>query len=162
MFRILALPQVRQLLTTMPDNFRVSHKFFHIGNISGSDISLAKALRTPSSEICFFYFAAFASLRPSSGHALREILRFWLRRSRAGIFVSSVMTPSLFMYVALRRALSARFSTQRRHHFARKEVERQITGLTWNPRNREPADQVADTQFVSKPVDLVDAAFRIA
>ncbi len=36
--------------TPMLDNFRSSRKFFDIGNISDSDIFLAKALRTPSSE----------------------------------------------------------------------------------------------------------------
>jgi hypothetical protein len=51
-----------------------------------------------------FFFAAFASLRLCSGHALREIFRFsWSRLSRARSFV--VMTP-----LAQRLFLSSQFA----------------------------------------------------
>jgi hypothetical protein len=63
--------KLRDFHTTMVQNFRSLRKF--LGN-SDSDIYLAKTPRAPSSEL-LFSFAAFASLRRRSGHALREIFR---------------------------------------------------------------------------------------
>ena len=46
-----------------------------IQKISYSEIPPAKPRRVPSSD--YYFFAAFASLRLGSGHALREIFRIF-------------------------------------------------------------------------------------
>src|SRR5262245_31284516 len=69
-------PKLRALRDTMLQNLRGSGEFSKIRNILDSDIPPAKAPRTLSSDkYFFFFFAVFASLRPRSGHALREIIR---------------------------------------------------------------------------------------
>src|SRR5215470_20038346 len=75
-FLACALCASEVLRTTMLESLRGLGEFSKIRNISDSDIPPAKAPRTLSSDnYFFFFFAAFASLRPRSGHALREIIR---------------------------------------------------------------------------------------
>jgi hypothetical protein len=62
-------------------------EFFDIGNIPEADICPAKhvlsvvegALRTPSSEVFHFFFAAFASLREIFRNSVAAVLRWALR-----------------------------------------------------------------------------------
>ena len=96
--------------TTMLESFRGLRKFSVVRNPPRRGFTRAKS---PSSETFSFYLCAFASLRLCSGHALREIFRFfWLRLRRARAIVSSF--HSLCLVANMDQGSGARRERQRR------------------------------------------------
>ena len=53
-------------------------------------------------------------------------------------------------------------ASQRRHDFAGEKLERNLAGLTGNPRDREAAHEMLGAQLAAKADDFLNAGYRIA